>query len=251
MQFDFSCVDWSDDDSSPFDQCEQSTSSSCDEPASCESSISSTRTSTVRFAQEDEVFEHLHLNEYSQEDINATWYRPHEFRQVKSQVHELAGQLEQFQRQGLATETEAYTMRGLEIRTEEGGMRRSSNKREAYAAVLEEQQRQWRSGRQDPDRIAAAYQVVSCKCQGMALLRGVQDAHDVQEFIRSSSPSIASYSLSFPAIESSSCSSTDSTSPVKPYEVELMSRRLAVLEDIKILSGASEIELWHTNPAAA
>lgn len=231
MQFDFSSFDWSDDDSSPFDQCDSS-NSGCGEPLSMSSSSSSTRTPTVRFAQEDEIFDHLHINDFTEDDINATWFRPDEFRQMRSQIQQSVSEIEEQDGQGVDTDT--LTMRGLEFRTIEGGMKRSFHKREAYAAVLEEQTRQRRYGLENLERIAAAYQIVSYKCLGMALLRAVQDEQDARES-----------SVSSPS------STTESTSPVKPYEAELNSRRLAVLEDIKILSGASEIELWHANPAAA
>lgn len=186
------------------------------------------------------MFDHIHIRDYSEDDINATWFRPHELRQMKSQLQQLIPQLEQRLKHRDMTEQDFLAMRGLESRTTQGGMKRAYHKREAYAAVIEEQERQWRSGREDPERIAANYQVVAVKCQGYALLQGIQDEHDVREFIASSSPS-----------SSSNSASTESTSPIKPYEAELYAGRLAVLDDIKILSGASELAFWYTNPAAA
>ena len=144
-------------------------------------------------------------------------------------------------------ETEHMTSRGLEFRTTEGGMKRSYHKRQAYAAVLEEQERQWVTGCENPDRIAAAYQYVSCKCQGLALLRGIQDEHEIRDFVKATPPSKENDDSSSPSLPP--C--MESTAPCKPYEAEITCRRLQVLDDIKILSGASELEFWHANPAAA
>jgi len=240
-QFDFSFVDWSDDDSSPFDQCDYSRS---DATSTASSSLDcSTRTTKIRFAQEDDMVDHIHIKDFTQEDIESCWFRPHEFRAMRESAQQFVDMMELQQKQCIETDT--MTSRGLEMRTAEGGSNRSTNKRQAYAAVLAEQERQWVYGREAPARIAASYQIISSKCLGLALLRGLQDQHDVREYVTAiSTPS---------SDEISTCisPSAESTSPSKPYEIETNIRRLAVLEDIKILSGAAEFGLWATNPAAA
>jgi len=270
--FVFAFVDWSDEDVSPFDQ---DTSSSCDDSVSISEASSEGSTTRIRFALEDDVVDHLHINDYTEDDINATWFRPHEFREMRERARRFINVVEQRQQHQPEEEPvdendddttmspiATSCLRGLEFRTTEGGMKRSIHKREAYASVLQEQERQWMYGRHSPDRIAAAYQVISAKCQGLALLQGVQDEHDIREYVRPVSPSTntnttpSSQSTSTVVDTRGTCPSTSSyqsTSPSKPYEMEANIRRIAVLEDIKILSSraASELELWQTNPAAA
>lgn len=245
-QFDFSFVDWSDDDSSPFDQCD---SSSSDAISTVSSSLHcSTRTTKIRFAQEDDVVDHIHINNFTQEDIEACWFRPHEFRAMRESAQQFVDMMEAQNKQSIENDT--MTSRGLEMRTTQGGSKRSAHRRQAYGAVMAEQERQWNYGRDEPDRIAAAYQIISSKCLGLALLRGVQDEHDVREYV--SEPTTPSSSEEpTTACTISSSTSVESTCPSKPYEIESNIRRLAVLEDLKILSGAAEFELWQTNPAAA
>jgi hypothetical protein len=236
MSFDFSCVDWSD-DSSPFDQCDSSSSSCCDTVSlsSSSSSLTSSKSPKVRFAQEDEIFEIPHVKDFSTEDVQATWYRPDEFLEMRSQIQRAAMMMEERGYLSVA-ESDTFSIRGLEFQTEEGGLNRSQHKREATASVLEAQQRLWNQGRQDSECIAAAYRAVSTRCLGMALLRGIQDQYDVRDHVQSEHE---------PCIEADPTSS----SPCKP--LDLCSRRVAVLEDIKILSGASGLELWPASPAAA
>ncbi|CAB9502031.1 expressed unknown protein [Seminavis robusta] len=253
MSFDFSCVDWSDDDSSPFDQCESSVSSISSSESSVTSTTSLTPTNTrstrVRFAQEDEVFEVLHVKDFSEDDIKAAWYRPEEFREMRFQIQRDIFLMEQ-QRNDLSVESDTFTKRGLECRTSEGSLKRSQQRLKAYAAVLQTQQRLWREGREDPEQIAAAYRLVSSRCLGMALLQGIQDHHDVRE--RTVETPSQSSNPSCPVLEDDDDDEDDSCAPNKPKECKIISsRRLAVLEDIKILSGASELELWSASPAAA
>jgi hypothetical protein len=238
MTFDFSCVDWSD-DSSPFDQCDSS-SSICGDTlslSSYSSSLTSSNSPKVRFAQEDEIFEIPHVKDFSKEDVQATWYRPDEFLEMRSQIQRATLMMEEHGDLPVV-ESDTFSIRGLEFRTEEGGLKRSQHKQEATAAVLEAQQRLWNQGLQDSEYIAAAYRAVSARCLGMALLLGIQDQYDVRAHVQSEDE---------PCIEADPTSS----SPCKPYELDLCSRRVAVLEDIKILSGASGLELWPANPAAA
>lgn len=235
MQFDFSVVDWSDDDSSPFDQCDYSSSGSSSS-STLLSSLSS-KTPTVRFSQNDEIFLIPHVKEYSEEDIQAIWYRPYEFREMRSQAHRIVHAIEQQKQHqtipAAPSESDSMTMRGLEFRTSEGSLKRSLHKREAYTAVMEEQERQWMTGQEDPDRIAAAYKIISTKCHGLALFRGIRDEHDVRTF---------------------TMNSNERSGGVKSLEkATSCCRRNAVLEDIKILNASTSLSnlLSPPSPAAA
>lgn len=144
MQFDFSAVvDWSDDSSSPFEQYNE------------QSSLSS-RTPSIRFAAEDEVFE---IPGVIEEDIHHLWFQPEEFQRMEDELMESVQRIEQ--QKSNVCENDVL---GLEPCTMEGSRRRSQSIRAVCSAVLEEQKRQWRKGQEIPDRIAAVYQIVATKC---------------------------------------------------------------------------------------
>jgi hypothetical protein len=184
--FDYSCVDWTDDDTSPFDQCddqeqeeeELNSSSSCVCHYSS-SVLSIERKRTIRFALEDQVLEIPNREDYSASDIQATWYNRHEFLSMRRQISHALQVLE------TNCERPSPPPRGLEYRTEEGARKRTLNKRDAHSAVLSEQEHQWRAGAmENPERIAANYNAVSVKCAGMALLAGVQDEQNVRDYLQ-------------------------------------------------------------------
>ena len=77
-----------------------------------------------------------------------------------------------------------HTSRGLEYRTQEGAWARYENKRDAYNAVLDEQDRQWKEDIDDWDKISAVYLEHSTKCLKAAYERGVKDQQDIAEYIQ-------------------------------------------------------------------
>ena len=260
MQFDFAAADWSDDDSSPFDQCDTSSSSSSCSSGHCDDSTAMLRSPTsIRFAQEDEVFDIPHVNDFSDEHKKAGWYQPHEFRAMRM----LAAHVAENGATGLL-DSDDCDLRGLEFRSLEGGMKRSLHKREAYAAVLGAQERLWEEGHYHPcpDTLAAAYKVVAIKCQGLALFRGIKDAQDISEYVRNNT---IQYNNTTQSVETESAPDSSTTSePSQTVSAEEATaracksideeascyRRIAVLEDIKVLSGVSGVDLCYS-PAAA
>lgn len=75
-------------------------------------------------------------------------------------------------------EDDNHTSRGLEYRTQEGAWARYENKRDAYNAVLDEQDRQWKVDQDDFERIRAIYLEHSTKCAEAAVGRAKNDYED-------------------------------------------------------------------------
>jgi hypothetical protein len=69
------------------------------------------------------------------------------------------------------------------MRTEEGAWARFEHKRDAYNAVLDEQDRQWNDGEEDPDAIASCCLEVTESAYRGAQARGQLDAAAIEDYI--------------------------------------------------------------------
>lgn len=140
---------------------------------------------SLRFDEDrNEVFEIPNLDSMPDEEIASTWYESREYTEIKS-----AYQLTIFMMEaGEVLNSEEHTSRGLEYRTQEGAWARYENKRDAYNAVLDEQDRQWQSDKDDHDEISRIYLLHSTKCAEAARGRARQDEADAMEFLRSIMP---------------------------------------------------------------
>jgi hypothetical protein len=161
-----------------------------DDYSSCSSSVGgSSKTKmplskSVRFADENEVFEITHLDDIPEAEVEATWYDAGEYADIKS-----AYQLTIFMMEaGETLNPLEHTSRGLEYRTQEGAWSRYENKRDAYNAVLDEQDRQWQIDIDDFDEIARIYLSHSKKCSESALARGLHDEQEAMEILKTIMP---------------------------------------------------------------
>ena len=160
-----------------------------DDVSSCSSSVEYSKPASkqkgsvplvksVKFAQENEVFEITHLDDIPQELIPEIWYDAAEYAQIKKDYQLTIFLMES----GEELQGEHHTSRGLEYRTQEGAWARYENKRDAYNAVLDEQDRQWKEDIDDWDKISLTYLEHSAKCLKAAYERGVQDEKDIVEY---------------------------------------------------------------------
>jgi len=93
----------------------------------------------LRFDEkQNQIFEITHLDDIPDNEVAATWYDSNEYAEIKS-----AYQLTIFMMESGEKLSGDHTPRGLEYRTQEGAWARYENKRDAYNAVLDEQDRQW------------------------------------------------------------------------------------------------------------
>lgn len=104
--------------------------------------------------------------------VDSIWYTKEEYSVIKQYNAFIVRQV----RSGQFIENEEHTSRSLEHKLKEVHRKRRDAKFAALNAILEEQERQMRRGKYDPETIAAAYADVSRPCHEDAHTRGVLDA---------------------------------------------------------------------------
>jgi hypothetical protein len=132
---------------------------------------------SIRFSDLNQTFDVPHLDDIGEEVIAEIWYNAAEYSEIKSSYQLTLFMMEN----GELQETAEHTSRGLEYRTQQGAWARYENKRDAYNAVLDEQDRQWKADKDDHDALARIYLLHSTKCAVAAAERGDVDAKDAKE----------------------------------------------------------------------
>jgi len=128
----------------------------------------------VRFDESLDVTEPtLLLEEYSSEEIVATWYDEDEVKELRIRIRAMVEKIEN----GLPLDAEDC-IRGLEMRTREEQKKRYYEVNAAVYAVLDEQESQDFSGTQDQEEIARIYSMYTKESQEAARERGVTDETD-------------------------------------------------------------------------
>lgn len=133
---------------------------------------------SVSFAAEDQVHPIVHLTDMTAKEIASIWYDQKEYAEIKSSYQATIFVMENAEANGGISsklETEEHVFRGLEYRTQTGAWARYENKRDAYNAVLDEQDRQWKNDKDDYDALSRVYIEHSAKCVKAAYLRGIED----------------------------------------------------------------------------
>jgi hypothetical protein len=113
-----------------------------------------------------------HLNNLTDQEVAQIWYDAKEYSEIKSSYQLTILMMES----GELKEDGLHTCRGLEYRTQQGAWARYENKRDAYNAVLDEQDRQWKVDKDDHDEISRVYLLHSSKCAVAAADRAFEDA---------------------------------------------------------------------------
>ena len=134
-----------------------------------------------RFSEEkNQVFPIPHLDDMSDDLIARIWYDSEEYSEIKNSYQLTIFRMEK----GEFQEDDEHTGRGLEYRTQDGAWARYENKRDAYNAVLDEQDRQWKVDKDDFEAIGRVYRERSTKCAIAAAERGADDAKEAKEICR-------------------------------------------------------------------
>lgn len=107
----------------------------------------------ISFSGKKHIKKIPHLNTMSEEDIEQIWYSHYDYDDIKASFEYTVFMMDAGEAK--TVENDEHTTRGLEMRTEEGAWARFEHKRDAYNAVLDEQDRQWNDGEDDPEQIAA------------------------------------------------------------------------------------------------
>jgi hypothetical protein len=142
---------------------------------------------SVCFSSQVEIFFVERIDDYTKEEIAAVWYDKNDFEQMKNEIKAMV----HFMETGTQLPSDKTSIRGLEHRTRAGAWSKFQNKRNAYCAVLDEQDNQWKHSINDADAIAQVYMEHSALCQDMALQIGRRDAITAQTIHRF--PSINKY----------------------------------------------------------
>lgn len=139
----------------------------------------------MKFVEErNEVYPITHLDDIPEEEVNATWYDGNEYAEIKQSYQLTIFMMEA----GEQLNVEEHTSRGLEYRTQEGAWARYENKRDAYNAVLDEQDRQWQADQDDEEKISIIYLEHSTKCAVAAVERAKADEAEALAILQSIMP---------------------------------------------------------------
>ncbi|GKY96551.1 hypothetical protein MPSEU_000614700 [Mayamaea pseudoterrestris] len=139
----------------------------------------------IKFVEErNKVYPITHLDDIPEEEVNATWYDGNEYAEIKQSYQLTIFMMEAGEQLNL----EEHTSRGLEYRTQEGAWARYENKRDAYNAVLDEQDRQWQEDQDDDEKISIIYLEHSSKCAKAAADRAKADEAEALIILESIMP---------------------------------------------------------------
>jgi hypothetical protein len=125
---------------------------------------------SVRFAEITIVHDIMALDEYTPNEIDATWFSGDEYDRMLKANREVICKMK-------TNETSEYCSRGLECMTGPRLDLLKQNRTKAYDAVLFQQLVQWKQGREDKEKIAELYRRISIECQMEAIRIGKQDAN--------------------------------------------------------------------------
>jgi uncharacterized Rmd1/YagE family protein len=121
----------------------------------------------VTFQQSVKAKKTLHINNYTEKEIQSCWFDDDESKQMKQEFRFAAN----LAMDGLLPQESS---RGLELYTK-GAQSRRQNKANAREEVLDEQEFQWEEGAYDPEYIAQIYEAASASSRARARATGLQD----------------------------------------------------------------------------
>lgn len=115
----------------------------------------------------------LHINDFSQAEIQACWYKDEELGQVREDMIRTLHLVEEghVEKNG----NDKFCPRGLEFLSPQGAKRRLQNRKLSHEVVLTEQKRQRQQGIHVPEFIAQVYAYTSHHCQTAAQRLALED----------------------------------------------------------------------------
>lgn len=159
----------------------------------------------VSFSTNSSFRKILSSEDYSSEELQATWYTQDEYMKLQKSCCKEILKMDR----GESLKDRKYCSRGLESHTRTGRALKSRNKVGSVQVVLEEQESQIHEGRpRDDAAIALAYQRISSSCRLWARVTGIADERAAEDF-----DDILENGIVDSASSSSSSSSTIGTPP--------------------------------------
>jgi hypothetical protein len=118
----------------------------------------------------------MHINNYSDDEVDACWYNDYEFDMMRKNVRSAAkllqnGMLEQ-------DAADKCCRRGVEHLERKVTLQRQRNRLASTLAVLEEQELQWEEGICEPEYIARVCKAISASSQASAHAIALKDELD-------------------------------------------------------------------------
>lgn len=149
----------------------------CSDTASASSSTTARRPITtpksrrsVSFAPQVDSQSSLHLKDYTEAEIKATWLSNDEHKLVKLAYRVTVSMVAQGE---LLSPDQCF--RGLEQKTEEGMQTRMMRQIQSLSAVMDEQDRQRKEGERNDLHLARIYMAETAQCMAAAHCMGLSD----------------------------------------------------------------------------
>lgn len=118
----------------------------------------------------------LHLEDYTKEEHEACWYTVEEMKTIRVGVRKCVLEISKGTME--ETDSEDFTLRGLESFLPEGQALKDFHREAARSIVLEEQDFQWKHGLSDPEVLADLYHDHTRHSASMAQIRGLSDQEE-------------------------------------------------------------------------
>jgi hypothetical protein len=135
----------------------------------------------ISFSPHVTVCPSLHLNDYTDDEIDACWYHQEEQAEFRDEARFTISVMEKGNI-GLHLHQEKHcTTRGLEGLAAEGSQIKKLNRSLALTTVLEQQERQSQAGLRDERQLAKLYSICTFSCNIQAGLIGLADSQAVAE----------------------------------------------------------------------
>lgn len=151
--------------------------------ASETSEISSFASAHIHFSEIVRVCHVLNLAEYTQEEVNASFYQDHEYNSIAKSCITAVHKMEKRRKQKTRTHAKNIESRGLEGHTATGNITKMASRRLAYDTVLLEQEDQKIQGTYDDEIIAECYESVSSSCALWAREIALRDRRDAEGYL--------------------------------------------------------------------
>jgi putative cell wall-binding protein len=133
----------------------------------------------VQFSKQVIVSQIIHLYEYTQEEMEATWYQEEEYTRISKICIKTVHKMEQRRKRSL--KKQEIESRGLEGHTTTGIVSKTENRRLAYEKILQEQEHQNCQGIYDDEAMAECYESVSSSCALWARKVALRDHIDAED----------------------------------------------------------------------
>ena len=117
--------------------------------------------------------------EYLPEEITATWYTKEEYADIQKECVKQVRRMDN----GEILRDKKYCSRGLESYTMLGAQSKTQNRQAAYAAVLDEQDRQEDEQICDDELLSKKYNSVSSSCQMWAAAKALNDQRAAEDYM--------------------------------------------------------------------